>query len=129
MKERLALAIMLHVARNFYHDKTALTGKQLANRLRIPSDIIEQVLTALEKQSLISQTNDKVSRYLPAKPLEEMSVADVLHTVRHANEDQHLNPNMLPSDKDVDAVFEQMSDTLNDTFAKQTIKQLIKKEV
>jgi len=48
--------------------------------------------------------------------------------VRHANEDQHLNPNMLPSDKDVDAVFEQMSDTLNDTFAKQTIKQLIKKE-
>jgi membrane protein len=128
MKERLALAIMLHVARNFYHDKTALTGKQLANRLRIPSDIIEQVLTALEKQSLISQTNDKVSRYLPAQPLEEMSVADVLHAVRHANEDQHLNPNMLPSDKDVDAVFEQMSDTLNDTFAKQTIKQLIKKE-
>lgn len=128
MKERVALTIMLHVARNFYHDKTALTGKQLANRMRIPSDIIEQVLSALEKQSLISQTNDKTPRYLPAQPLEEMSVADVLHSVRHANEDQHLNSNMLPSDTDVDAVFEQMTNTLNATFAEQTIKQLIKKE-
>ena len=56
MKERLALAIILSIARNFYHDKAALSGKQLANRLNIPSDIIEQVLSALEKQSLISQT-------------------------------------------------------------------------
>jgi len=128
MKERLALAIMLHVARNFYHDKPALTGKQLANRLRIPSDIIEQVLAALEKQSLISQTNDKIARYLPAQPLDEMSVADVLEAIRHANEDKHLNPAMLPSDKEVDAIFEQMNSTLKDAFAEQTIKQLIKKE-
>jgi len=128
MKERLALAIMLHVARNYYHDKTALTGKQLANRLRIPSDIIEQVLAALEKQSLISQTNNKIARYLPAQPLDEMSVADVLQAIRHANEDKHLNPAMLPADKEVDAVFEKMNDTLKDAFAEQTIKQLIKKE-
>jgi len=128
MKERLALAIMLHVARNFYHDKTALTGKQIATRLKIPSDIIEQVLAALEKQSLISQTNDKIARYLPAQPLDEMSVADVLQAIRHANEDKHLNPAMLPSDKEVDAVFEQMNSTLKDAFAEQTIKQLIKKE-
>jgi len=128
MKERLALAIMLHVARNFYHDKIALTGKQLANRLRIPSDIIEQVLAALERQSLISQTNDKIARYLPAQPLDEMSVADVLQAIRHANEDRHLNPAMLPPDTEVDAVFEQMNSTLKDAFAEQTIKQLIKKE-
>lgn len=130
LKERLSLAIMLHVARNFYQDNTpALTGKQLASRLNIPSDIIEQVLKALEDQSLISQTNDKVARYLPAKPLDEVSVADVLHAIRHANEDRHLNPAMLPSDKDVDAVFDQMNITLNDAFAGQSIKQLIKKEV
>ena len=108
--------------------KPALTGKQLANRLNSPSDIIERVLKALEDQQLISQTNDKIARYLPAKPLEEMSVADVLHIIRHADEDRHLNPNMLPSDSEVDAVFEQLNGTLSDTFAEQSIKQLIKKE-
>jgi len=128
MKERLALAIMLRIARNFYHDKQALTGKQLANRLNIPSDIIDRVLSALEKQQLISQTNDKISRYLPAQPLDEMSVADVLHAIRHANEDRHLNPSMLPTDREVDVVFEQLQSALSDTFAKQSIKQLIKKE-
>jgi len=128
MKERLALAIMLRIARNFYQDKAALTGKQLANRLNIPSDIIERVLQALEDQALISQTNDKIARYLPAQPLEEMSVADVFHAIRHAGEDRHLNPNMLPSDSDVDAVFEQLRGAMSDTFAEQSIKQLIKKE-
>lgn len=128
MKERLALAIMLSIARNFYHDEKMLTGKQIAHQLNTPSDIIEGVLQALEDQTLISQTNDKTPRYLPAQPLEEMSVADVLHAIRHANEDRHLNPRMLPSDDEVDAVFEQLHGTVSKTFAEQTIKQLIKKE-
>lgn len=128
MKERLALAIMLNIGRNFYHDQNALTGKQLANRLRIPSDIIEQVLSALQKQALISQTNEKTPRYLPAKPLDEMSVVDVLQAIRHANEDQHLNPKMLPHDEHVEMVFGQMQETLGDTFGSQSIKALIKQE-
>ena len=128
MKERLALSIILNIARDFYQDGAALTSKQLAARLNIPSDIVERVLRALEDQSLISQTNDKITRYLPAKPLEEMSVADVLHAIRHANEDHHLNPSMLPSDSDVDRVFEQLHEALGDSFAKQSIKQLIKKK-
>lgn len=128
MKERLALSIMLNIARNFYHDEEALTGKQLANRLRIPSDIIEQVLSALQNQGLISDTNEKTPRYLPAKPLDEMSVVDVLQAIRHANEDQHLNPRMLPNDIRVEAVFEQMQETLSDTFGAQSIKDLIKKK-
>lgn len=128
MKERLALAIMLNIGRNFYHDQNALTGKQLANRLRIPSDIIEQVLSALQKQTLISQTNERTPRYLPAKPLDEMSVIDVLKAIRHANEDQHLNPKMLPHDEHVEMVFGQMQETLGDAFGSQSIKALIKQE-
>ncbi len=128
MKERLALAVMLNIARNYYRDKSALTNKQLANRLRTPSDIVRQVLSALEKQSLISPTNGKVIRYLPAKPLDEMSVADVLHAVRHANEDRHLNPSMLPQDQEVDTIFETLNSTIAETFAQQTIKQLVKEE-
>ncbi|MEH6357914.1 MAG: YhjD/YihY/BrkB family envelope integrity protein [Pseudomonadales bacterium] len=128
MKERLALSIMLSIARNFYQDEAALTSKRLATHLNTPSDIVERVLKALEDQSLISQTNDKITRYLPAKPLEEMSVADVLHAIRHANEDRHLNPKMLPSDSDVDMIFGQLHEALGDTFAQQSIKQLIKKE-
>lgn len=128
MKERLALAVMLNIARNYYRDKSALTNKQLANRLRTPSDIVRQVLSALEKQSLISPTNGKLVRYLPAKPLDEMSVADVLHAVRHANEDRHLNPSMLPKDQEVDVVFEKMNRAIDETFTQQTIKQLVKEE-
>ncbi|EGG99748.1 hypothetical protein imdm_738 [gamma proteobacterium IMCC2047] len=128
MKERLALAVMLNIARNYYRDKSALTNKQLAIRLRTPSDIVRQVLSALEKQSLISPTNGKVVRYLPAKPLDEMSVADVLHAVRHANEDRHLNPSMLPQDQEVDTIFETLNSTIVETFAQQTIKQLVKEE-
>jgi membrane protein len=128
MKERLALAIMLNIGRHFYHGRHALTGKQLATLLHIPSDIIEQVLNALEKQSLISQTNDKIPCYLPAKPLDEMAVVDVLQAIRHANEDQHLNPQMLPADAQVDRVFGQMQETLNSAFASQSIKELVNQE-
>lgn len=127
MKERLALAVMLHIARNYYQGKSALTNKQLANRLKTPSDTISQVLLALETQALISPTSGKLTRYLPAKPLDEMSVANVFHAVRHANEDRHLNAAMLPPDTEVDEVFEQMNRAIDDTFAAKSIKELVQR--
>ena len=129
MKERIALAIILNIARHFYEGKQVLTAKQLAKQLNIPSEVIEQVLVALEKQSLVSQTNKKIPGYLPCKPLDEMSVADVLQAVRHANEDQHLSPALLPTDEVVEDVFSQMNACLDSTFADQSIKALVKKSV
>jgi membrane protein len=126
MKERLALTIMLHVARNFYDDKNALTGKQLANQLNIPSGIIEGILSTLENQQLISQTNHKVPCYLPAQPLEEIAVADVLRAIRHTNEEQHLNSAILKPDSTVAAVFEKFDNILDDSFSGQSLKELIR---
>ncbi|MEJ2509376.1 MAG: YihY/virulence factor BrkB family protein, partial [Gammaproteobacteria bacterium] len=46
MQERLALLIMYLVARNYYQGRTAWTIRGLTQRLRIPMDLLEDVLLA-----------------------------------------------------------------------------------
>ena len=127
MKERLALLIMTKIAENYYHKHSSYSAKDLAFELQIPCDIIVKVLTALEKENLLKQSNDKIPLYLPAKPLDEVSLKDVFDAIRHANEDQHLNSKQLPRDPKVDRIFEQLNDSMAQALAKQTVKDLASK--
>jgi len=125
MLERLAMLIMLKIAHNFYHNKGAINCKQIAITLNTPSNIIERLLNAMEAQMLIKQTNDKVPAYLPAKPLEHMSVKQVLDAVRYANEDYQLSSKVLPDDPQINDIFLQHDQALQDKLGQTTIKGLV----
>lgn len=125
MKERLALLIIIRIADNFYHQQQACNTKQLAFETNMPSDVVSRILDALEQQSLIKQTNDKVPVYLPASPLDEMSVKQILDAIRGADEDEHLNSRQLAHHPEVDRLFESLDQSLEQTFSDKIIKELV----
>lgn len=129
MKERLALLVITKIADNFYHHRDACSAKQLALATNVPSDIVMNILLALEKQNLIKQTNDKVPVYLPAQPLDEISVKQVLDAIRQADEDEHLNSGQLSHNPEVDELFRQLDDSLQQTFSQRIIKELVTRQV
>lgn len=128
LKERIALLLITKIAHHYYHGLPPCSTKELALSANIPSDIATKVLDALELQHLVKQSNDSIPVYLPAKPLDEMSVKQVLDAIRAADEDRHLNCRQLPYRPEIDEIFEQLNQSLEQTFANQIIKNLVKND-
>ena len=128
MKEELALRVMVAIAQRYYHGLEPLTAKELALLQHFPSDIMCRLLDALECQGLIKQTGDKIPTYLPARPLEEMSVKQVIDAVRAADEDKHLNPELLRAAPKIKLIFEQLDEILEQQLGSKTIKDLIQQD-
>lgn len=125
MKDRLAVLIMSRIAKQFYHQQSACTARELASHVHMPMDLVGEVLSALEQQSVIKQSNDKTPVYLPARPLEDLSVKQVLDAVRRAGEDAHFGTSLMPSDPAIEAVFEAIDESIKQSAANQSIKQLV----
>ncbi len=127
MKERLALLIMTKIAERYYQKKPAYTARALGSQLNISTDLVRRVLDALEAQNLIKQSNDKISVYLPARPLDEMQLIDVFTAIRVANEDRHLNSRKIPRHAEVDRIINRLEDSNNQILSQETIKDLVSK--
>lgn len=125
LRERLALMIILKIADHFYHAREPLTAKALALYVNMPSDIVARVLLALEKQQLIKASNDNVAVYLPAQPLDEISVKQVLDAIRSANEDEHLNANQISQSEVVDSIFKDLNAAMEQALGHLVIKELV----
>jgi len=125
MKERLALLIVVNIAEHYYHQRSAYTAKQLALATNMPSDIIGELLLAMEQANLLRPTNDIDPQYLPAQPLDEITVKQVLDVIRVTGEDKHLNTSNLPHSQVVDQLFVQLDASLHNSFADRIIKDLV----
>ena len=128
MKERLALLAITRIADNFYHQRKPYSAKQLAIEANIPSDIMANILLALENQNLIKQTNDVIPVYLPAQPFDEISVKHVLDAIRIAGEDRLLNSNQLAHNPQLEELFVQLDASLHSAFSNRIIKELVTKQ-
>jgi membrane protein len=86
VKERLALAFARTIARAFYQVGTAATSEALAARHKVPTDVVETVVAALERAGLVVRSGDATPVFLPARPPEAMPIKEVLDAVREAEE-------------------------------------------
>ena len=96
MRERLAIAVMHQIGSQFVHGLPPWTLQQLTQHLAVPMHAVDVVLEALRDGGLLKLSSDDPPAYLPARDLAEVSVADLLATVRKTGEARFLNPDALP---------------------------------
>jgi membrane protein len=82
-REMLCVSAMLKIARRFQEAKHPYSGRELAELLRTPSNLVNMTLERLCDVKLlvaISETNGKsevITRYQPARPLASISIGDI----------------------------------------------------
>jgi membrane protein len=124
MRERLALAIMSYIASNFVSGRPAWTLQQLTERLGIPMHSVNVVLDALEANGLLIKSDDNPPAYLPARDLADVSVAELLTTVRKCGEDRFLDPDSLAIPATADEVVKRMEKAIASSLANVSVKSL-----
>lgn len=124
VREKLALLIAYLIGSSFYRDQPGWTADALAQRLSAPMFAVERVLASLEAEHLLVRTAAEPPAFLPGRPLETTTVADVLQAVRMAEETTYLNPDRLPGEPAVDAVIRDAGDAATAALRGRTIKDL-----
>ncbi len=124
LRERLGLSAMSLVAGRFLAGGRAHTREQIARLLCVPMHSLQIVLDALESAQLLVQSADDPPRYLPARELALISVAQVLDTVRAAGENRYLAPDALPVPAPVEALLERVQRAVDVSLGGMSLREL-----
>lgn len=82
LRERLALVVAGHVARNYLRGGAAWTGEALSETLRIPKANTQRILDLLVQEDFLLRSGDDPPRYIPAHAPEGVLLKTLLDAVR-----------------------------------------------
>ena len=124
MRENLALQLMLEIGRAHYQGEAqATTLNNLAERLKIPDSMIENMLNNLEGSALIVRSSDKDSRYLPQRSINQIRLLDILTAARLA-EDNGLSQQLQKS-RAIDRLQQDIEDSIEQVLGDKTLQDLL----
>ena len=125
LREKLGLLVMLHVGQSFHFNTEKLTERTLALKLDIAPEALSLVVNALLEEGLMSESCDKQRVYMPGKSLEHIRIQDILDTVRQAQESPFLNPNNIASEKTVDELMHNITQSVATTLKDMTLLDMV----
>ena len=84
-REFATLRLMAEIGRRFAAAEPPLGAQALSNRLGIPPKLTAGLLKSLSLSRLLNETSGSEPAYVPARPLEDILVHDILTALRTAN--------------------------------------------
>ena len=125
LREKLALLVCRKIALDFHQHEQASTLDQLARYVDVSSEALAMVLDALEQAGIVIRTGENHDRYVPAQSIENISLQQVISSIRAAEESPYLNPNHLHSFTAVDQVTAALENASASELGDKTLKDLI----
>lgn len=125
LKEKLALLIMALIAKHFYSKQPPWTIETLSQHTQMPVDAITSLLEGLVTADLLALTGENSTSFLPAQPPENLKLSQIISVARQISENSYLNPDRLPQDSQVDNVFAEFEQSMQESLHDQTLKQLL----
>jgi len=122
--DRLALAIMASIGRLYYRAAPAPGVEALAIQLKAPEMSVQSIIDTLQSASLVTATADDPPTYLPARPLETMSIKDVLDAAHSRGEEQDAETPSKAAAQNVEFVELMIDRALADALGATTVKDL-----
>ena len=125
MKEQLALAIMAVIGRHYYARQHPCDIECLAAELGAAGELVEPVAEVLEARGFIERVEEPDGCYLPAVPLDDTPVGELLDAIRSAEEGVNLSLEQLRTPIAVNRTMERMEAALQEVVAGKVLRDLI----
>ena len=88
-REFVALRLMTYTAQTFFLSQKPPTRIQMSNALGVPSQLTCQVLNSLVANKLLVEVIGDETAYAPGRPIEKISVEDILAALRVGQGSEH----------------------------------------
>jgi membrane protein len=125
LRERLAVMIILHLAKDAYGHNRGVDADDLAQAFNLSLRALNRILKDLKIAGLLSEIAEPKPRLLVLKPFDQLSVADVLLAIRQAEEAETIALHQVKADDAIHRLFENFDAVLKGHFAKVTFKDMV----
>ena len=124
VKERLSLQACFLIVRNFQYRLEPWTIAALSRRLRVPLEALEELLSALERASIVMTAGENAESYVPARDPSSVTVKEALEAVRAADENQQFSLENISSDPAVDPIWSALDEAVDEALGGRTLRDL-----
>ena len=123
ISEKLAMAIMLDTAERFDQGKKPLTQVELDSKLKVPAILTREVTDKLLNNSLLHLVGESGDSLVPARPLDKISVFDVLNAAR--SDDERLSKRLVIEGRGA-SIYDSIDHVLDDQFSHMSFQQILR---
>lgn len=128
LREKLSFLVMFLIGEHFHYRKPPWTIDSLINKLDLPVEPIQDVLSGLRIKGLVKETNDDPPAYLPARDLETIRLNDLLKSVRNGEEIAHSVENRFLSMSEVNTVMARVDRAIEGALGNETLRDIVLKK-
>lgn len=130
VREKAALQVCTEIAEAFYEQQKGMTVPRLAAKLRMPSVVIDQITRALTDAGILALAETRRQQeYIPGRPFDETSVADMLLILRAADEEGVLSLESVRASETVKNAIQRAEAQMRQEMGKTTLKQLALRQI
>lgn len=128
LREKLSLLLVYLIGRRHYSGEEPWTVEDLGQRLGLPVDVVSAALERLEESRIVAASGDKESVFLPARPFDTLTLAEVLESVRASGEGPFLRSARLAAEPPVERLEGRLRGAAQEALAGRTVKDWVVEE-
>ena len=125
LEEKLSLVVMGLIGRSHYLDEPRWDLGSLLERLKLPLEPVQDILTRLERKGLIIVGCGDTQSYLPAHDIETIPLAEVIGAVRSPGGDSAQPGERYLSLAGVDEVAREIDEAMSKALTGKTVRDLV----
>ncbi len=125
-REHIALNVLLIIGENFYNNNSPMGIETIVDQSFHPKQAVEEVLQCYEEAGILQSVNSISSAYLPATPLENLTVAEAYAAIRTSY--AVFSPVVMHHDVNGDmalSIVDRVEDSIDRELGDLAIKQII----
>ena len=123
-RENIALNVLVVIGENYYAKRPPLTIEDVVDKLMCARQPIEQSLNCFEEAGIIRELDSVKQAYLPAMPLEDLTVTQAYSAIRNCY--AVMSSSMTLGNNDVvDSVMQRIENSIQDELGQLTVKELV----
>jgi len=123
-RERIALAVMKDIARQYAQGATPPSIATLSERLEVPIQSVNWVVDIMLQGRLLTSTIASPPTYVPGRSAESIMVRDILESVRMAGHDADQSTHKKRGDDVVEQVMTKLDRSRSRTLGAMTLQDL-----
>ncbi len=127
-REQVGVSVMTTLASRFYRHQPAYNLNELESEMRLPLEVIQDIMMTLQNGGLVVELNDTPAQYQPAQDIASISVADIMHCLR-TGEEQQAGAVPIKLKNDATALLQEYEQQQQQQLQAVTLRQLVTKHV
>ncbi len=124
-REELALIIMTNIGQRFYSNTCPVSANDLVEILQLPKQSIERVLNLFEERKILTKVDDEDPMYTPARPLEELSLKEVIDCVREPEPGNVLQTSIEHQNSKIIQYIDSIDSKIDEIMGNKMLKEVI----